>query len=306
MTDFPSLSIVTPTLNQARFIRGTLDSVLGQRYPNLEYLVVDGGSSDGTQEILASYEDRIRWYVEQGVNQSRAINIGWRETSGKVIAWINSDDYYQPGVFQAVGEYFKQHPDVDMLYGDCDYVGIDGEFLRPYPTREYDFLKLLGDTENFIPQPAVFLRRSVLDRTGYLDESLDYVQDFDFWLRVGLGHQVAYVPQKFASLRLHPAAKSVASLSSFADELVSVYSKFFSDDQLPKEVRDLKKDAMANIYNRAADCAFWGKDYPSARRYAKTSRSYRTWPLRGSWFWIALGRLGNLLAERIYSNPYFY
>jgi hypothetical protein len=165
-------------------------------------------------------------------------------------------------------------------------------------------LKLLGETENFVPQPSVFLRRKVLARVGYLDESLDYALDFDFWLRVGLNHRVAYVPQKFASLRLHPGAKSVASLSSFAGELVAVYGKFFSNDQLPPEVLDLKKDAMANIYNRAADCAFWGGDFPSARQYARTSRNYRPWPLRGSWFWIALGRLGNLIADRIYSNPY--
>jgi len=270
----------------------------------LEYLVIDGGSTDGTQDILDSYGRNVSWRLESDMGQSEAINLGWRETKGEIIAWINSDDFYSPGTLLNIGKYFKEHPEVDMIYGDCDYVDSEGEFLRSYPTREYDYLEMLLSTENTIPQPAVFLRRRVLESVGFLDETLDYVMDFDLWLRVGLLHQVIYLPEKLAFLRLHPDAKSVANLKSFANELVAVYAKFFANDALPAAIIEYKQKAMSNIYFRAADCAFWGKDLSAAKKYAKVSRAFQTWPPRKLWFWIALGKFGNTLAERFFSNPY--
>jgi glycosyltransferase involved in cell wall biosynthesis len=305
MSDLPSISIVTPTLNQARYIKTTVDSVLTQDYPDFDYLVLDGGSMDGTREILDSYGKRLAWRIEPGISQSKAINQGWRETGGEIITWINSDDTYYPGTIQRVGDFFHQHPEVDLLYGDCDFVDADGQFLRSYPTRDFDYVTLLRKTENYIPQPATFLRRRVLDRIGFLDETLAYVMDFDYWLRVGFSHRVVHLPGKLAALRLQPEAKSVAHLDKFAGELVRVYQKFFSQAGLPQEILDLKRDAMANIYLRAADCAFWGNDLPSARCYAQKSRSYRKWPLRRLWIWIILGRFGSRIAHKLSKNPYY-
>jgi glycosyltransferase involved in cell wall biosynthesis len=305
MSDLPSISIVTPTLNQASYIKNTVDSVLNQDYPDFEYLVLDGGSVDSTREILDSYGEHLSWRIEPGMGQSRAINLGWQETGGEIIAWINSDDTYYPGTLQRVGDFFRRHPEVDMLYGDCDFVDADGQFLRSYPTRDFDYPALLRRTENFIPQPATFLRRRVLDRVGFLDETLVYVMDFDYWLRTGLSQCVVHLPEKLAALRLQPDAKSIAHLDLFAGELVRVYQKIFSQHRLPQEILDLKRDAMANIYFRAADCAFWGNDLPSARRYAQKSRVYRKWPLRRLWIWIALGRFGSRLVHKLFKNPYY-
>jgi len=304
MSKLPSISVITPTLNQAGFIRETLDSVLGQDYPNLEYLVIDGGSSDGTKDILDSYGERIRWMELGEEGQSSAINTGWRETSGEILAWINSDDTYAPGALMAVGEYLQQNADTDMVYGDCDHTDTEGEYLRSYPTQTFDYLRFVRNTENFIPQPAAFIRRSVLERVGYLNEKLEYVMDFEFWLRIGMNHKIEYVPLKLASLRLHPDAKSIAGLGKLAGELVDVYEAYFKSPSLPPEVLVSKTEAMGNIYYRAADCAYWGNDYASARRYAQISRDYLPEITRGLWSWIAMGRLGKSIVNLFIKNPY--
>jgi glycosyltransferase involved in cell wall biosynthesis len=304
MSALPSISIVTPTLNQRRFIEATIDSVLQQEYPDLEYLVVDGGSTDGTQELLSSYEGALRWVSQAGSGQTAAINPGWQLTSGEVIAWINSDDIYAPGALRKVGEYFQNHAEVDIIYGDCDMIDADGRYLKVYPTQPFDFVKLVRATINFIPQPATFLRRSVIEKTGPLDESLSYVMDFDYWLRAGLQHDIRYLPEKLAALRLHAMAKSIAQLGKFAVEMVQVYQSFFARDDLPPEIFPVKREALANIHHRAADCAFWAGDMPAARGYIRESFRLRPWPPRVLWAWVLCGAPGRALANRFFGNPY--
>ncbi len=305
MNDLPLISIVTPTLNQSRYIKTTIESVISQEYPYLEYLVIDGGSTDGTREILNDYREVISCRLEPGLRQSKAINLGWRETSGEIISWINSDDVNSPGTLVKIGEIFQQRPEVDMVYGDCDYIDANGGYLRPYPTRDFDYLALLSKAENYIPQPATFLRRRVLDKVGFLDENLEYIMDFEFWLRVGRSCKVEHCSEKLAAMRLHPQAKSIAMLSGFAKELVRVYKDYFSDKNLSSTLRKLEKEAMANSYTRAADCAFWGNDHSLARDMLVASWKYRIWPPRGLWFWVALGKIGRSIINVLYKNPYF-
>jgi glycosyltransferase involved in cell wall biosynthesis len=305
MSDLPLISIVTPTLNQAGFIENTIDSVLNQGYPKLEYLVIDGGSVDGTHEILKSYEGHLSWWIEPDIGQSGAINQGWKNAGGEILAWINSDDFYFSDTLNRVGNYFLQHDNVDMLYGKCDYVDLGGRFLRPYPTQKFNYEALLIKTNNYIPQPAVFFRRRILDEVGYLDEALDYVMDFEFWLRIGRFCNVIHIPDCLAAMRLHPEAKSISKLDKFGSELVEVYESYFLEKDLHPVLRNLESEAMANIYHRAADCAFWGKSYSMARRFTWESRKFRSWPPRGLWLWVALGKIGGIVAKKFYKNPYF-
>jgi glycosyltransferase involved in cell wall biosynthesis len=304
MNALPSISIVTPTLNQRRFIRETIDSVLQQGYPSLEYLVVDGGSTDGTQELLSAYGEDIRWVSQVGSGQTAAINQGWQLTSGEVIAWINSDDVYAPEALRRVGEYFQRHPEADIVYGDCDMIDANGRFLKMYPTQPFDFVELVRSTINFVPQPATFLRRGVAEKTGLLDESLSYVMDFDYWLRAGLQHDIRYHPEKLAALRVHATAKSIAHLGQFAVELVQIYQSFFARDDLPSKILPIKGEALANIHHRAADCAFWAGDMPAARYYIRESIRMRPWPPKALWVWVLCGALGLSLATRLFGNPY--
>lgn len=305
MSTLPSISIVTPTLNQRRFIGETIDSVLQQGYSNLEYLVVDGGSTDGTQELLSTFKGDLRWLSQAGSGQTAAINQGWQLTSGEVIAWINSDDVYAPEALRRVGEYFQRHPEVDIVYGDCDMIDANGRFLKMYPTQPFDFVELVRSTINIVPQPATFLRRSVVEKTGVLDESLSYVMDFDYWLRAGLQRDIRYMPEKLAALRVHATAKSIAQLGKFAVELVQVYQSFFERDDLPPKILQIRRDALANIHHRAADIAFWAGDIPAARNYIRESFRMRPWPPRALWVWVLCGAAGLSLAKRLFGNPYY-
>jgi glycosyltransferase involved in cell wall biosynthesis len=302
----PSISIVTPTLNQDRFIPATLESIFDQAYPAVEYLVMDGGSTDATLAILKKNEHRLRWISRPDNGQSSAINAGWEMTRGEIIAWINSDDVYYPGVFQTVGEYFAAHPDIDIVYGDGDFIDHSGEIIRPYPARAWDYRALVCSAEDFILQPSVFIRRSVLEKAGYLKENLSYVMDFDYWLRAGLCCGFAYLPQKMAGLRLHSSAKSVSQLAFFSKELVQVYQDLFSSTGLPPAVRAWEKQAMGSVFHRASDIAFWAGALPEARQYAWEAFKKNPMRIRRLWLYLLAGKMGYQLANRRYPNPYTY
>lgn len=300
----PGISVVTPTLNQGGFIRQTVESVLAQEYPSLEYRVLDGGSSDGTQEILASYGARLDWTSAPDRGQTDAINRGWAQASGEILAWLNSDDFYLPGALRRVGQYFHDHPEVDWLYGDCQLVDAKGQESGRYPARPFDYLELLRETHNFIPQPATFIRRRVYEVLGPLDERLHYVMDFEYWLRAGEEHRVSYLADPLAALRLHDTAKSVAQLPGFARELAAVYRRHFERADLPAEIRAVKRLALSNIYLRAADCAFWGDSLAEARGYAWHSFLLRPLRPRRLYLYLLLGQAGRRMAERRQANPY--
>lgn len=300
----PSISIITPSFNQGAFIGATIDSVLNQDYPGLEYLVVDGGSKDSTLDVLSSYGDRLYWISEPDTGQSNAINKGWRRTNGEIVSWLNSDDVLYPGALEAVGSYFSNHPDIDLLYGDCDFLDEAGGIIERYPAEAHDFHKLVVTTVNYIPQPATFMRRKLLQQVGYLDEELQYVMDLDYWLRAGIHHEFTYLPERLAGLRIHGEAKSVAGLDKNAIALETIYEKFFKLSDLPAEILALKPRAMRAVHDRAADCMFWAGNISAARHYAWQSWVQAPLRMNGMWVYIGLGSLGRRLAERRMANPY--
>src|SRR5262245_40781632 len=185
----PSLSIITPSYNQAEFIGHTIRSVLEQKYRPLEYQVMDGGSADGTVEILRRHEGQLRFVSQKDGGQAAALNEGFRRTSGEIIGWINSDDVYAPGALQVVGEFFARHPDVEWLYGRCPIIDRQGEIHKSWVTsykefwmRRYSYRRYM--IENFISQPAVFFRRRLLDRVGPIDESYHCAFDYHLFIRM--------------------------------------------------------------------------------------------------------------------------
>ena len=264
--------------------------MLAQREVGVEFWVLDGGSTDGTPELLSDYSDRLNWVSEPDGGQSAAINRGWQATQGEIITYLNSDDVLRPDALRRVADFFKQFPEVDAVYGACDYVDEHGTVLRPYPTQPYDYVRLVRDAVNYIPQPAMFFRRRVLDTEGYLDESLRYLMDFDYWLRLGVRHTIAYLPERLAALRLHTGAKSLQSVGGFASEYLRVYQKFFARTDLPAHIRALRTEAMRNCHYQAAYCAFWARDFTAARRYAYQAWRFAPWRPRRTLALTAGGR----------------
>lgn len=209
----PLVSIVTPSYNQGRFIRETIESVLTQDYPNVEYWVIDGGSTDGTVSILKEYEHdpRFHWISEKDKGQSDAINKGWSRCRGKIVAWINSDDIYFPHAFRSQIDYLQRNPGVNIVYGDCMYTNQQGIRIRNAYGRPFHFLELLRFTIPY--QPTVFLTRKAILCGGPLDVSFHYSMDSEYWLRLHKqGLCFGYNPSLIAAYRLHDSSKTVADM----------------------------------------------------------------------------------------------
>ena len=224
--DWPKVSIVTPSYNQGQFIEETIRSVLLQGYPNLEYIIIDGGSIDNSVGVIKKYEKWLAYWVsEKDKGQTHAINKGLKRSHGEIIAYLNSDDMYVDGAIQRAVEYFGEHQDVDILYGDCRIVNERSDTISFWRSQEFDLFSEL--CRNFIYQPTVFMKRSVLDRVGYFDEGLHYTMDTDYWYRAALHVKFSYVPTELAVFRITGDSKTARSWAPFVHERERVLMRFF-------------------------------------------------------------------------------
>lgn len=208
--DWPVVSIVTPSFNQARFLDRTIQSVLGQDYPHVEYIVVDGGSTDGSVDVLRRYGDRLGWRSEPDRGQSDAINKGFARCHGAIHAYLNSDDVLRPGAIRTVVEHFRRQPDWDLIYGKALHIDADDGVLGHYPTADFHRDRLLENC--FICQPAAFWRACLARRVGRFDADMHYAMDLDFWLRSEkAGGRLAHVPEVLACSRVYPETKTLSA-----------------------------------------------------------------------------------------------
>ncbi len=213
-------SIVTPTLNAGSYLADCLDSVQTQGFPELEHLVVDGGSVDATEAIARARPD-VRWVALPRSNQSRAINYGLQHARHDIVAWLNADDTYTPGALGAAADCFAADPELEVLFGDCDGVDPEGQLLWHIRPGEYDFRRLLR-TGNYLAQPASFFRRRVFEQIGYVDETLEFGMDFELWLRMR-DRRVRYLPQTLATFRWHPESKCASNQAGeWRDDLMII------------------------------------------------------------------------------------
>ncbi|MGD1276227.1 MAG: glycosyltransferase [Tepidisphaeraceae bacterium] len=224
VTQPPLVSIVTPSFNQGRFLKATIDSVLAQAYPHIQYIVIDGGSSDDSVNILKSYGDRFFWKSQKDKGQSDAINKGMALAKGDILAFLNSDDLYLPGAVERAVAHFRDHFDCDLVYGRANYIDADGNDIGMYRTDEYNFRRLVRDC--CICQPAAFWRARVVRLVGGLDPALHCALDFDYWLRIDrAGGRIQHIHDVLACSRLHADAKTLAIRRRFYREIFAVSLK---------------------------------------------------------------------------------
>lgn len=227
----PFVSIVTPSFNQGRFIRATIESVLGQGYPHLEYIVMDGGSTDETVAILKEYGDRLSWVSEPDRGQADAINRGWQRSRGAVIAYLNSDDLYLPDAVERAVAALEAHPGAGAVYGEGYHVDEAGRVLERYPTEPFSLARLQETC--IICQPATFLRREVVERAGWLDPSLRYCMDYDLWIRMAGMAPLVHIPEYLAHSRLHASTKTLGQRLPAHAEILETVRRHFGCVPLP-------------------------------------------------------------------------
>ena len=218
-------SVVVPSFRQARFIRQTIDSLLAQNRSDLEILVYDGGSDDGTVEILESYGDRIQYVSRPDEGQTDAINQGLREAKGEILAYLNSDDVYFPGALDRVADYFEKHPKALAVYGGAWHLHEDGSQMERYATEPWNYPRLLDVC--YLCQPAVFWRREVMERFGTFDDRLNWAMDYDYWLRVGRSIRFHYLEDTvLAGSRLHAETKTLSQRVKVHEEILRVVMRY--------------------------------------------------------------------------------
>jgi glycosyltransferase involved in cell wall biosynthesis len=268
-TRLPLVTIFTPTYDRAHFLPETIESILSQDYSNLEYIVLDNGSSDDTQAILRRYGDAVRWeHHPDNIGLSRAINRGFELARGDIIGFVSDDDPLLPGAISALVEVFQSDPDVLVVYPDWDVIDGEGRHVRHIDTYEYAYVDMVRYHHTY-PGPGALFRRSVLDRIGGLDESYRIVSDYDFWLRAGLLGPFRRCPRTLARYRQHStAATHVERGVGLAREHIRVIDKLYERTDLPPEVLAVKTEAYRNAHYVAA--MILRLDMPADERFALT------------------------------------
>lgn len=226
-------SIITPSYNQGQFIKRTLLSVSEQKKYDfeVEHIVMDGGSTDNTIEVLKAFSKKIQWTSEPDKGQTHALNKGILSSTGDIIGWLNSDDIYYTDTLRCVAEFFKKNKHISIVYGSADHINKQDIAFEEYPTRDWNFKRLKDSC--YICQPAVFFRRSVIEEHGLFDESLDYCMDYEYWLRLGKAKvKFSCIKKKLAGSRLYAENKTISASHKVHVEILKMLKAKF--DKVPE------------------------------------------------------------------------
>jgi glycosyltransferase involved in cell wall biosynthesis len=225
MTDMPLVSIVTPSFNQSRFLEAAIRSVLALDYLHIEFIVIDGGSTDGSVEVIQKYADKLAfWVSEPDMGQADAVNKGFAQAKGEIFAWLNSDDTYEPyAVSEAVG-FLQENSRIGMVYGDAYFIDEKGRVIGRFPAAQTNYRRLRRGYVH-IPQQAAFWRASLWKQVGALDTSLYFAMDYDLWVRLARISELRYHPRVWANFRLHGDSKTILDDDRCWPEMLRVHRR---------------------------------------------------------------------------------
>lgn len=273
---WPRVSIVTPSYDQAQFIEETIRSVLLQGYPNLEYMIIDGGSTDGSVEVIRKYEPWLAWWVSEKDNgQGDAINKGFTRASGEIVSWLNSDDVYLPGAAAIGVRHLAQHAAAVLVHGPCVMVDDAGCTLYEWGGRFCTTRDLALD-DNCIAQPSTFMRRASLHAAGFLDADLQYVMDYALWLRMGMLGELLVVPEILSRFRVHCHSKTGSGMSKFKHEQVQWLERWLST--APVLSQQDSDEAVHRMHLRAAKAYAEAGDAEAAAQHLTAALRSGVWP----------------------------
>ena len=234
------ISVITPSYNQSAYVKQTMDSVLSQDIPGIEYVVIDGGSTDGSVDLIRSYENRLSgWISEKDRGQADAVNKGVSRTTGDVIGWLNSDDLYLPGAVNKALAYLSAHPEVDAVYGDVISIDGEGKMINVMRFDQYTLEDLMSF--RVISQPGVFFRRSAWEKAGGLDLSYHFMLDHHLWLRMASRGKFTYLPEPLAAARFHAEAKNRAHPEDFGKEAYRLANWLLTDPLTAERAKPIEK-----------------------------------------------------------------
>ncbi len=294
----PTVTIVTPSYNQAPFIEKTILSVLGQDYPSIEYLVVDGASTDGSQKIIQKYADRIAWWVSEKDNgQADGINKGLKRASGDIVAWLNSDDYYLLGTVKRAVQALQENPAAAFVYGDVQVVNEKNEVINILRYRDWGLKELMSF--HIIGQPAVFMRREALQSAGLLDPGYQFLLDHHLWLRLAMNAEIKYIPQLWASAHYHTGSKNLAHAAEFGNEARRIVDWMGTMPTLAPILNANSRRIRAGAERLDAFYQFDARDYRASLRAYTRSLSLDPCAAAKDWYRIIYAILAPLGLDRL-------
>jgi glycosyltransferase involved in cell wall biosynthesis len=301
----PLVSIITPSFNQARYLEATIQSVLLQDYARIEYILVDGASTDASVEIIRKYKDRFAYWVSEKDNgQAEAINKGLSRATGEILAWLNSDDYYLPNTISRVMKVFEENPDIVMVYGDILAVDEYGQTTNVLKYKQLSLEDLL--CFQIIGQPSVFFRRAALEKAGLLDNNYHFLLDHHLWLRIARQGKILHIPQIWSAARYHAEAKNRAKAAEFGREAFRILDWAKGQADLMEAVSGVERRARASVHRVDARYLLdGGKSWPALKAWMRAFIIYPPTALARMNIFVSailnivgLGKLRNIFLRR--------
>ena len=300
----PTVSVITPSYNQAQYLEKTIQSVLAQDYPEIEYIIVDGGSTDGSVEIIKRYQSKLAWWVsEADEGQASAINKGMARARGEIVAWINSDDLYLPRAITGAVASFRSNPKVNLVFGDAITIDAEGIPLKKLIFSDWGLIDLAAF--RIICQPAVFMRRDAFQAVKGLNLNYHFMLDHQLWIRIASLGPIKHEAAFWAAARHHGEAKNVSQAAAFGRETMEVLDWMNNQDDLGPVIRENHRKVYAGAYRLNGRYLLDGGEFkPALKSYTKAFINQPEYTAR-HWHRIAyacMGLLGVKNLDNLYSR----